>query len=111
MLLALLFLAGGGVACTIFLSAVLYALAWMPWPAAVAALRIGWLGWLGMGAVGLIAIVLTGFSFVLGRRAWKAKGPGGLEFGAEGGGEDSAIPPTAPPPTTVTTGGPAAAQP
>lgn len=103
MLLALLFLAGGGIACTAFAAAILYAIAWKEWPASVAAARIDWLGWMGMAALFLIGIVLTSYGFVLGRRAWKAKGPGGLEFEASGG-EDE---PDAP----VIASGPAGAQP
>ncbi|QEH80820.1 hypothetical protein EIK56_22915 [Sphingomonas sp. C8-2] len=103
MLLALLFLAGGGVACTIFAAAALYAIAWEPWPDSVAALRIRWLGYLGLAALALIGVVLTSYGFVLGRRAWKAKGPGGLEFEASGGEDDDALP--------IASAGPAAGQP
>ena len=85
MLLALLMLAGGGVAMTMLAFASLYAITWEPWPDRVAELRIGWLGWIASGGLILIGIVLTSYGFVLGRRAWKAKGPGGLEFEAEGG--------------------------
>ncbi len=91
MLLALLLLAGGGMAATVFAFVAMYALTWEPWPDRVAELRISWLGWLGGGALALIAIVLTSYGFVLGRRAWKAKGPGGIEFEAEGGEDEREI--------------------
>jgi hypothetical protein len=85
MLLALLLLAGGGMASTVFAFLILYVIAWLSWPDRIAEQRIFWLGWLGMGGLALIAVVLTSYGFVLGRRAWKMKGPGGIEFEAEGG--------------------------
>ena len=91
MMLALVFLAGGGLACTALAYLAQAAIAGGPWPAAVAALRIRWLGYLGAGALGLIGIVLTGFATVLGRRAWRmAAGP--VSASAEGGEDDSSGP-------------------
>lgn len=86
MLLALVFLAGGGMAVTALAAAALYSLGWMDWPAVVAPARIRWLGYFGISSLGLIAIVLTSFGFVLGRRAWKVKA-GSFDASAEGGEE------------------------
>ncbi|MCP3730448.1 hypothetical protein M9978_08400 [Sphingomonas sp. MG17] len=86
MLLALVFLAGGGVAVTLLAGAALYSIGWMQWPAKVAPERIRWLGYFGLVALGLIAIVLTSFGFVLGRRAWKVKA-GAFDASAVGGEE------------------------
>ncbi len=79
-LLALLFLGGGGIACT----ALAWGLAGMvaerssgPWALAYAL----------YGALGLIAVVLTGFSYVLGKGAWTFKA-GAVEGSASGGGDD-----------------------
>ncbi|ARS27604.1 hypothetical protein [Sphingomonas sp. KC8] len=79
MLVALCFLGGGGIAMTI--------LAWRittltadksasPWPLAYAL----------YGVLGLIAVVLTGFSYVLGKRAWSFKA-GAIEGSTSGGDE------------------------
>lgn len=91
MLLALVLLAGGGVAMTAYAGAALYAIAWLPWPETVARDRIRWLGYFGLGALSLIGIVLTSYGFVLGRRAWKGKASrDGVELSAEGGEEETA---------------------
>lgn len=95
MLLALLFLAGGGVACTWLVWAIIAALTDGAWPEAAAPLRIRWLGYLGLGLLFLIAIVLTSYGFVLGRRAWRARGPAGFEFDASGGEEEAQAGPAA----------------
>lgn len=86
MLLALAFLAGGGAAMTAYAGFALYLIGWEDWPDAVAPLRIRWLGYLGLAALVLVAIVLTSFGFVLGRRAWRIKA-GSIEGSAEGGEE------------------------
>lgn len=87
MLLALVFLAGGGIACTGYAAAALYVIGWAEWPDALAGLRIRWLGYLGLSALLLVGVVLTSFGFVLGRRAWKVRA-GPIDASAEGG-EDS----------------------
>jgi hypothetical protein len=90
MLLALLFLGGGGFAMTVFawrLATLTAEKSTSPWPVAYAL----------YGALGLIGIVLTGFSYVLGKRAWNFKaGRDGVE-GSTSGGEDD------PPPAAIIT--------
>lgn len=94
MLLALLFLTGGGVACTSLAAWSLRAIADGAWPAVVAPLRIRWLGYLGLAAMVLIGIVLTSFGFVLGRRAWRVKA-GAIDASAEGGQDEATAGPAA----------------
>lgn len=80
MLLALLFLGGGGVACTVLawtLTDRVARLSTGPWPLAYAL----------YGTLGLIGVVLTGFSYVLGKRSWSFKA-GAVEGSTSGGEEE-----------------------
>lgn len=91
MLLALGFLAGGGVAMTVLAWRTQSTIAFEPWPDRVAELRIRWLAYLGLAALTLVGITLTSFGFVLGRRAWKVKA-GMFDASAEGGEESASGP-------------------
>ena len=78
-MIALFFLGGGGMAVTIFawrLATLTAERSTGPWPVAYAL----------YGALGLIAVVLTGFSYVLGKRAWSFKA--GDISGSTSGGQD-----------------------
>lgn len=78
-LLALLFLGGGGMAITVFawrLATLTAEKSQSPWPTAYAL----------YGALGLIGVVLTGFSYVLGKRSWSFKA--GAVSGETSGGSD-----------------------
>lgn len=77
-LLALLFLAGGGIAMTIVSWRVISLLELFKRPSELA--------WMGYGALLLIGVVLTGFATVLGRRSFKGQA-GPVSFEAEGGDE------------------------
>jgi hypothetical protein len=82
MLLALLFLGGGGIASTVLawhLARLTAELSSGPWPLAYAL----------YGTLGLIGVVLTGFSYVLGKRAWKFSA--GAVSGETSGGDDTAM--------------------
>jgi hypothetical protein len=80
-MLALLFLGGGGMAITVFawrLATLTAERSQSPWPIAYAL----------YGTLGLIGVVLTGFSYVLGKRSWSFKA--GAVSGETSGGSDDA---------------------
>lgn len=94
MMLALVFLAGAGVAMTLIEGAIVALFAFKAWPWAMAPLLIRWLGWLGLAQVAVIFTVVSGFSFVLGRRQYRMKGGrDGLELEAEGGDQEQTVGP------------------
>lgn len=75
----LMFLAGGGVAMTVFAGAALYLVRGEP----------DFAFYLGVGALMLIGIVLTGFAGLLVKRTIRVNGPGGMsgeisDHGGEG---------------------------
>jgi hypothetical protein len=83
MFVALFFLGGGGVAMTVFawrLASLTAEHSTGPWPLAYAL----------YGALGLIGVVLTGFSYVLGKRNFSFKA--GAVSGETSGGQDDAAP-------------------
>jgi predicted MFS family arabinose efflux permease len=87
MLIALVFLGGGGFAMTVFawrLATLTAQKSTSPWPVAYAL----------YGVLGLIGIVLTGFSYVLGKRTLNfSASRAGISAGTSGGDADE--PPTA----------------
>lgn len=80
-LLALVMLAGGGVAMTLYAAAALWWVATVP--------RYAF--WLGAGALLLIAIVLTGFAGLLVKRTIKANVAGNSVEISDQGGDPAAV--------------------
>lgn len=91
MIIALFFLGGGGMAMTVFswrLATLTAEKSVSPWPIAYAL----------YGALGLIGVVLTGFSYVLGKKSMRFSATReGLSADSSGGDDD------APPPAAVVT--------
>lgn len=80
-LLQTLAIIGAGMALTVFLAWLVWAMVWgYAWPVSLRAMQLRNVGWVALGVIGLLLVALS----ILGRRNFMAKGPGGVSISSTG---------------------------